>query len=62
MATTALTVTLTSKTAVHLKNIQNSHRQFVSIRNLPEVLNVHMNEREKKIYFFRRIFFQAVKN
>ena len=35
MATTALTVlTLTLKTAVHLKNIQNSHRQFISIRIL----------------------------
>ena len=30
--------------------------------NVPEVLNVHMNESEKKIFFFRRIFFQAVKN
>ena len=25
----------------------------------PEVLNVHMNESEKKFYFFRRIFFSS---
>ena len=29
---------------------------------VPEVLNVHMNESKKKSTFFRRIFFQAVKN
>ena len=34
MATTALAVTLTLKTAVYLKNIQNSHQQFISIRIL----------------------------
>ena len=33
MATTALTVTLTSKTAVHLKKIQNSQRQFIHEEN-----------------------------
>ena len=27
--------------------------------DVPEVLNVHMNESEKKIYFFRRIFFSS---
>ena len=30
--------------------------------NVPEVLNVHVNENNLKIYFFRRTFFQAVKN
>ena len=34
MATAALTVALTLKTTVHLKNIQNSHQQFISIRIL----------------------------
>ena len=30
-----------------------------SLENVPEVLNDHMNESEKKIYFFRRIFFSS---
>ena len=34
MATTTLMVTLKQQTAIHLKNIQNSHRQFISIRIL----------------------------
>ena len=30
--------------------------------HVPEVLNVHVNESKKKSTFFRKIFFQAVKN
>ena len=30
-------------------------------KNVPEVLNVHVNETNKKIYFFRRIFFKQWK-
>ena len=30
-----------------------------SLENVPEVLNDHMNESEKKIFFFRRIFFSS---
>ena len=29
---------------------------------VPEVLNIHVNETNTKIYFFRRIFFRAVTN
>ena len=29
---------------------------------VPEVLNVHMNESEKKIYVLEGFFFQAVQN
>ena len=28
-------------------------------KNVPEVLNVHVNEANEKIYFFRRIFFPS---
>ena len=31
-------------------------------KNVPEVLNVHINEINKKSTFFKRIFFQAAKN
>ena len=30
--------------------------------NVPEVVKVHVNESKKKYTFFRKIFFQAVKD
>ena len=33
-----------------------------SIFDVPEILNVHVNENNEKINFFMRIFFQTVKN
>ena len=38
-------------------------REKTGKNHVPEVLNVHVNENNlKKSTFFRRIFFQAVKN
>ena len=38
----------------------NKNFIFVSWKwDVPEVLNVYMNESKKKIYFFRRIFFSS---
>ena len=32
------------------------------VKYVPEVLNVHVNESKRKTTFFRKIFFQTVKN
>ena len=45
MATTAIAVTLTLRTAVHLKNIQNSHRQSYQSELLFIQDNVYNDER-----------------
>ena len=45
-----------AKITAHTVNCTGTHRNFY----VPEVPNVHMNENNKSVYFFRRIFFQAV--
>ena len=47
---------------IHI-NFFNSFLRFWTKKfHVSEVLNVHVNENNFKIYFFRRIFFSSVKN
>ena len=53
---------ISERLIVEQPNLRDSRTEEIKIEcYVPEVLNVDMNESKKKS-FFRRIFFQAVKN